>query len=127
MTEFNRPAFENTYRLEPKETDRFYPSKVRDCVEQVVIAHLKDKEYDHAPAKIWAEKIAEEIKSLVKNTLSIPSYKVVVQTVIGQISGQGVRVASKCLWDDENDNYASFTYTNNSLFCTGIVFGIYYE
>ena len=32
MNEFNRPAFENTYRLEPKETDRFYPSKVKECI-----------------------------------------------------------------------------------------------
>ena len=73
-----------------------------------------------------AEKIADEIKVAVK-AQSIPNYKVVVQTVIGQVQGQGVRVASKCLWDDQNDNYASYTYTNNSLFCTGIVFGIYYE
>ena len=126
MTEFNRPQFENTYRLEPKETDRFYPSKVRDCVDQIVTHHLKDKEYEHAQAKLWAEKIADEIKATVK-ALSIPNYKIVVQTVIGEVKGQGVRVASKCLWDDQNDNYASFTYTNNSLFCTGIVFGIYYE
>ena len=82
MTEFNRPAFENTYRLEPKETDRFYPSKVRDLIEQIVNAHLKDKEYDHAAAKTLSEKIAEEIKAAVKG-LSIPSYKIVVQTVIG--------------------------------------------
>ena len=73
-----------------------------------------------------AEKLAEEIKQSVKQ-LSIPSYKVVVQTVIGQLNGQGVRVASKCLWDEQNDNYSSFTYTNSALFCTGIVFGIYYE
>ena len=126
MTEFNRPAFENTYRLEPKESDRFYPSKVRDCISQIVTHYLKDKEYDHAAANTLAQKIADEIKSAVKG-LSIPSYKIVVQTVIGQVQGQGVRVASKCLWDDQNDNYASFTYTNNSLFCTGIVFGIYYE
>ena len=126
MTEFNRPAFENTYRLEPKENDRFYPSKVRELLEQIVEHHLKDKEYDHAHAKTLAEKIADEIKSAVKG-LSIPSYKIVVQTVIGQVQGQGVRVASKCLWDDINDNYASFTYQNTSLFCTGIVFGIYYE
>ncbi len=33
MNQFNSPAFDNTYRLEPKESDRFYPSKVRDCVE----------------------------------------------------------------------------------------------
>ena len=70
--------------------------------------------------------ISNQIKTQVKG-LMLPSYKIVVQTVIGEISGQGVRVASKCLWDDNVDNYASYTYSNNSLFCTGIVFGIYYE
>ena len=59
--------------------------------------------------------------------MNIPSYKIVVQVVIGQVLGQGVRVASKCLWDEANDNYASHTYESTSLFCTGIVFGIYYE
>ena len=46
--------------------------------------------------------------------LSIPSYKIVVQTVIGELGGQGIRVASKCLWDDKNDNWASYTYMNVS-------------
>ena len=87
---------------------------------------MKDKEYDHAHAKNMAERIADEIKASVKG-LSIPSYKIVVQTVIGQVQGQGVRVASKCLWDEQNDNFASFSFSNHSLFCTGIVFGIYYE
>ena len=82
MAELNRPAFENTLRLEPKETDRFYPTKVRDIIEQIVNHHLKDKEYEHAHAKTQAEKIADEIKAAVKG-LSIPSYKIVVQTVIG--------------------------------------------
>ena len=59
--------------------------------------------------------------------MNIPSYKIIVQCVIGQVLGQGVRVASKCLWDDANDNYASWTYSNASLFATGIVFGIYFE
>ena len=126
MTEFNRPAFENTYRLEPKETDRFYPSKVRSEIERIIKGHLMDKEYDHVQAKTMAEKLADEIKSTIKQQ-NIPNYKIVVQTVIGENKGQGVKVASKCLWDDLNDNYASFTYTNTSLFCTGIVFGIYYE
>ena len=104
----HRPAFENTYRLEPREierykiwiqTFRFYPSKVKSCIEEVVLRNLKDKEYDHATAKLMAETIADQIKMQVK-ALNIPSYKIVVQTVIGEITGQGVRVASKCLWDD---------------------------
>ena len=84
MTEFNRPAFENTYRLEPKESDRFYPTKIRDLIGQILNHHLKDKVYEHAAAKTLAEKIADEIKSAVKGQ-SIPNYKVVVQTVIGQV------------------------------------------
>ena len=99
---------------------------MKSCIEEVVLRNLKDKEYEHSTAKMMAELIADQIKMQVK-ALSIPSYKIVVQTVIGEITGQGVRVASKCLWDDQNDNWASFTYQNNSLFCTGIVFGIYYE
>ena len=67
-----------------------------------------------------------EIRAQLKN-LQIPSYKVVVQSVIGQVSGQGVRLASKCLWDVQNDNFTNFTYSNHSLFCTCVVFGIYYE
>ena len=53
---------------------------------------MKDKEYDHATAKMMAETIADQIKMQVK-ALNIPSYKIVVQTVIGEITGQGVRVA----------------------------------
>ena len=121
-----QPEESRTYRLQPKETDRFYPSKVKTIIEQIVTTHLEGKEYDHAQAKTQAERIVDEIKAAVKG-LSIPSYKIVVQAVIGQVGGQGVRVASKCLWDDQNDNYASFTYKNTSLFCTGMVFGIYYE
>lgn len=127
MDQFGGNArFENTYRLEPREQERFYPHKVKAIIEEVVSTKLEDKEFDYAEAKRQAEEIVHEVKERVKQ-LSIPSYKIVVQSVIGQVEGQGVRVASKCLWDESNDNYASFTYTNQSLFCTGIVFGIYYE
>tara|TARA_B110001450_G_C17322883_1_gene360132 strand:- start:315 stop:518 length:204 start_codon:yes stop_codon:yes gene_type:complete len=66
MADFNKPAFENTYRLEPKESDRFYPSKIRSLIQQIVTSSLQDKEYDHVAAKTMAEKIADEIKVAVK-------------------------------------------------------------
>ena len=99
---------------------------MRDIVESVVKQVLEEQEYDHTQAKIWSETIVQNVRDQAKQ-LSIPSYKIVVQTVIGQVKGQGVRVASKCLWDEENDNFSSFTFSNHSLFCTTIVFGIYYE
>ena len=99
---------------------------MRDVIQNVVSRNLDGKEYDHPEAKRQAETIVNEIRAALK-MLAIPSYKIVVQSVIGQVNGQGVRVASKCLWDSANDNYSTFTYSNASLFCTCMVFGIYFE
>ena len=43
---------------------------------------------------------------------NIPRYKIVVQVTLGQMKDQGVRVASRCLWDTQTDNYASVEYSN---------------
>ena len=47
--------------------------------------------------------------------LSRSRYKIVVQTTVGQLRDQGIRVASRCLWDPNTDNYASTSYSNVSF------------
>jgi len=77
-------------------------------------------------------------------------YKLIVQAVIGEFKGQGAFVASRALWDTSSDNFASFSFKNVSadsvhlgvtsradlsaagasqqhLFCTVVVFGLYLE
>ena len=54
-------------------------------------------------------------------------HKLVVQVVMGALANQGLRVASKCLWDTNADNYASHTYTTDAFYCTALVFGCYNE
>ena len=44
----------------------------------------------------------------MKNT----RFKIIVQTTIGQMRDQGIRIASRCLWDAATDNYASCSYSN---------------
>ena len=41
---------------------RFYPSKVKALIEEVVVKYLQDREYDHLQAKTWAEDIVKEIR-----------------------------------------------------------------
>jgi tctex1 domain-containing protein 2 len=50
-----------------------------------------------------------------------------VQVIYGELKGQGMRIASKSLWDPNFDNWASYTFTNSNIHCTGIVFGDYFE
>jgi hypothetical protein len=61
------------------------------------------------------------------SALNFPRYKIVVQTVMGQSAKQGVRVASRCLWDVEADNVSSYTYNADTLWVTVMVFGLYVE
>jgi hypothetical protein len=42
--------------------------------------------------------------------LDYPRYKIVVQVVMGENKLQGVRVASRCLWDPETDNFATYNF-----------------
>ena len=44
--------------------------------------------------------------------MNIPRYKIIVQVTIGELKDQGIRVASRCLWDVATDNYTSVSYTN---------------
>jgi hypothetical protein len=43
---------------------------------------------------------------------NLPRFKLVCQATLGQMKDQGVRVASRCLWDTSVDNYASVNYKN---------------
>merc|ERR1711957_117744 len=120
-------VWENTYIMAPKDEEVFQPSKVTAVIERVMKAYFADKEeYVSEEAKGWTLDVSNDIKTAVKE-LNIPRYKIIVQVVIGEQASQGVRVASKSLWDTTSDNWASFTFQNNAVFAVGMVFGCYYE
>lgn len=49
-----------------------------------------------------------------------------VQIVIGEQMGQGIRIGSRCFWDPNNDIMVSETFSNDSLYCICTVYAIYY-
>ena len=122
-----------TFIMKPGQEEIFYPSQVKKIAEEKILSKLEPAkkgdppmEYDEDEVKDWVVEIADKIKADVK-LLNIPRYKVVVQVTIGSQSNQGVRIASRCLWNTGTDNYASFSYTNSSLWCNAMIFGVYTE
>lgn len=59
--------------------------------------------------------------------LDFPRYKYVVHVVLGEHRGQGVRVASRCLWDTNTDNMCTANFSNEQLWATATVFACYIE
>lgn len=42
-------------------------------------------------------------------------YKLIVNVVLGERKGEGVKMGSRCLWDPETDSYASQSFLNVSF------------
>ena len=118
--------WEPSYRTRPVESEKFVPRAVEAIIREVMERALKAAVFDEAECKSLALELCAEIKERVK-ALNIPRYKVVLQSVLGEVKGQGAYIASRCLWDTDTDNYAAFSMKNASLFCVIMVFGLYLE
>jgi len=81
-------VWENTYQMEPKDDQKFLPSKVTEIIDKVMTDKLADREYDADHAKVWTLELCNEIKTAVKQHASIPRHKIICQVVIGEAAGQ---------------------------------------
>lgn len=120
------PNIANTYKLGPDQEKRFRCKDVKDAIDSVLESQLKGVPYDADKCKDMLPAIADEIKDKVK-LLGFERFKLVCVVTIGQLNNQGIRVASRCLWDNETDRMATSSYCGNDLFATAAVFGVYRE
>ena len=71
-------------------------------IQEIIHAALNDqlggKVYDANKVSQWSKNIADNVKSQVK-TLGYDRYKIVVEVVIGEQRGEGVRMGSRCFID----------------------------
>ncbi|XP_022101751.1 tctex1 domain-containing protein 1-B-like isoform X2 [Acanthaster planci] len=119
--------FENTFKMAPDPGTRFVPGEVEKIARQVLEANLTEKtRYEPRTCAIFTQRIAEEIKMRVKE-LKIPRYKIACQVFMGSVSGQCQRMVSRAVWNTDTDNFATWTYQNNSLYAVALVHCTYYE
>merc|ERR1712137_1157100 len=112
--------------MEPKESERFMPYTVQAVIKKIIEEKLGKEKYDSSKCKVLAQELANDIKQAVKD-LGWKRYKLAIQSIIGEVKQQGCITASRCLWDTKTDNYASFSFKNETLFCVVMVFGMYLE
>ncbi|KAJ3126445.1 Tctex1 domain-containing protein 3 [Nowakowskiella sp. JEL0407] len=120
----NAVVYENTYQMKPEK--KFKSEPVLRIVNEILQSRLQKVKYDPAKAFDLARSVANEILAAVKK-LEFDRYKFVVEVFIFEFKGQGVRVASRALWDTTTDSYTSASYKNGSLSAVAAVFGAFME
>merc|ERR1712072_450706 len=119
--------FEHTYQLAPKDSEKFDPAKVKECISEGFQKKFGEGfEYNADDAADMGTDVCTEIQDRVKE-LGYKRYKLITQVTLGEIKGQTLRIGSRCLWDLGTDNCASEVLQNNKSFCCAMVFGLYYE
>ncbi|KAK7791372.1 hypothetical protein R5R35_007910 [Gryllus longicercus] len=113
------------YQIRPGLEEKFKSVVVKEMIHNVLNDELGGKIYSEEEAKEWSQSIANTIRMKVKE-MGFPRYKFVVQCVIGEEHGAGVKIGSRCLWDADTDNYASDTFLNETIFCMTAVYAIYF-
>lgn len=82
------------------------------------------KIYSQTESSKWTTYLADETSTRIKN-LYMKRYKHIVQVTLGQQTGAGCRYIARCKWDAESDAQISEYFTNETIFCVIVVFGIY--
>ncbi|KAJ3364487.1 Tctex1 domain-containing protein 3 [Allomyces arbusculus] len=122
--EAGQRVYENTYRVGP---DRTFPTAhARKLAAEILEKRLTKVNYAPETAAELTKVISAEIVAGLK-ALNLDRYKYVADVTIGEFKGQGIRSASRALWDSTTDSFASATFKNASLFCVAVVFGVYFE
>uniref|UniRef100_A0AAY5F6L2 Tctex1 domain containing 2 n=1 Tax=Electrophorus electricus TaxID=8005 RepID=A0AAY5F6L2_ELEEL len=112
-------------RTEQKREEWFRVGVVEKCIREIQREQLSGVQYVSEEIPSLSLSLANSIKNRLKE-LGFNRYKLVVQVVIGEQRGEGMKMAARCFWDADTDSYAKDIYVNDSLFCVAAAFGIYY-
>lgn len=115
----------NTYMIRPNFAHKFRAAHVKEVVHAVLNEELADKSYNADETTALCKHLSNEIKGKLKD-LELQRYKFVVQVVIGEQRGEGVKMGCKCFWDSDTDNCAQDIFMNDTMFCVAAVFGVYF-
>ncbi|XP_014424859.3 dynein light chain Tctex-type 4 isoform X2 [Pelodiscus sinensis] len=118
--------YENTYKTRPDAGCRFDAAQAQRALESTLASSLADATYNPGTSGQLAQSLSELLRSRLKD-LAPPRYKLVCNVVLGQRGPQSLQVASRSLWDPENDSFATGTFANASLFAVATVHGLYCE
>ncbi|XP_067210931.1 dynein light chain Tctex-type protein 2B-like isoform X2 [Linepithema humile] len=92
------------YQIRPHLYEKFKPLSAKEIIHDVLFDQLATKSYDAQAAAQWTKDIADIIERKIKE-LQFKRYKYIVNVVLGQQHGAGVK---------------------DTIFCVAIVYAIYF-
>lgn len=117
----------NQHLMKPRPGTKFMKRDVEKAIESVCNDKVgPNRQYVFEEVQPLIKDICAELQQRVL-ALGYERYKLVSQVTIIEAGQQGIRIASRGLWDPEVDNYAECTYTTPTMHVNVLAFGLYWE
>jgi len=115
------------YQIRPSFEEHFKKDRVEEEIKIILGEVLEGKSYEAESALEVTENLTAQILDSVKEMGMSSRFKFIVDVKYGEVRGQGVNIAMRAIWDSDTDKKAVANFINDSVFCSAIVFGIYYN
>ncbi|RHW67176.1 Tctex-1 family [Trypanosoma brucei equiperdum] len=99
----------------PRPGTKFRASAVEPILKKVCQTLVGDRAYVHEDVQPLIKEICSEIQQRVVR-LGCERYKFVTHATVTEAVNQGIRIASRGLWDPVTDGYASYTFSTETMF-----------
>lgn len=123
-SDIGRVRLENTYHMEPKTAPN--QRQIKEIIRETAGRELADEKYSETTCKEKAVNLAEQVKNQIV-AMGTDRHKVVTMVMIGPKDASTVAVVSRCLWNEKFDTFVEYTFTNQHLYATILVYGIFQE
>lgn len=111
----------------PAPGEKFSKRDVERMIKEVCDELIsEDRPYIFEEAQPLIKELGGEIQQRVVR-LGYARYKLVTFVTVTPSAHQGLRVASRCLWDPDTDNYASYTFSSEHMHVSVLMYGVYWE
>ena len=114
------------HALKPRKGTKFMKRDVEKMIAKLLSEKVGERKYVYEESLPLSKELCAMIQQEVQR-MGYERYKLVVQVNVIEAASQGIRIASRCLWDPDVDNYAEYTFTNPYMHVNAIVFGLYWE
>lgn len=121
-------TLDNSSPAMPAPGTKFSRCEVEKTMREICESMLdgKTEQYSATDAQVLIRNVSSEVQQRVVR-MGYERYKLITHITVTEAGRQGLRVASRCLWDTETDNYASYTYSNEKLHLSLTMFALYWE
>ncbi|XP_075988503.1 dynein light chain Tctex-type protein 2B-like [Anticarsia gemmatalis] len=119
-----KPLAPPLYEVRPGLGGKFQAANVKEIIMSTMQEQLMGRQYRSDQAVKWAKSIANGVRQRVQE-LDMKRYKILVQTIVMEMKGAGVKCGQRCIWDPETDDYVGDLYKNDTIFCYTTVYGVY--